>query len=87
VSIWWHGPEHVEKDESVRAMDLIQSYSKMVIIGCPIDFELYSDGRNDSHGCKFEISDWMRYGFQHIHLHDRSAVGQAYGLAAVRISP
>lgn len=72
LSIWWHGPEHLERKEVDAALARLERISRRaVIIGCPLGNqpqEAFVDGEaglnpHEKHRCGLMPEDFEKLGF------------------------
>jgi len=67
--VWWHGPEHVEKLQSICAIkDLETLASKIILIGSPWGNRPQKNNTNtfQNHVSAFDIYDFNKLGYQDI---------------------
>lgn len=66
VAFWWHGPEHVHRDEALIAVERLQSVASLVVLGCPWgDYPQGATGGNphEAHLWAPEPEDFEAVGF------------------------
>jgi len=65
--VWYHGPEHVARDEAIKTFEKLEDHAnKMLILGCP--HGAYPQGpeygnENERHLSEWSGPDLMHYGF------------------------
>jgi hypothetical protein len=84
--IWWHGPEHVEKSESLK---IIKSFEKIckgiIILGCPEGHDPYEESETDKHFWDVYQNDFENLGYNTV-LIDRSARGNPQpSISAIKV--
>lgn len=84
--IWWHGPEHLPKEDSLA---VIQNFEKVLanpgimILGCPLGHQPYEDG-NDRHWWDVYEEDFQKLGYQ-TKLCDRWPRGAPPSISAAKV--
>lgn len=38
VAFWWHGPEHIKREELAKTLAGIEAISNLVVLGCPFGY-------------------------------------------------
>lgn len=68
VSLWWHGPEHIDKAELPRALRKLEAVTEsMVVLGCPWgDYpqEAFMGNPYDQHRASIFTNDLTALGYQ-----------------------
>lgn len=64
--IWWHGPEHLTKESSLKTLQKFDNICKGIsILGCPLGNDPYKDPvTGDSHLWDVNIKDLTSIGFK-----------------------
>jgi hypothetical protein len=76
VAVWWHGPEHIKKEELENTLKEIESISSLVVLGCPQNDIM---GQPAISGNPYEVHQWpiqeedlKQYGYK-THIADRTS--------------
>lgn len=67
VVFWWHGPEHIKKEEFIPTMKKIESYGKVIILGCPwgkFDLGPLKENVHEAHISEYDHSDFESLGYE-----------------------
>jgi len=67
VVVWWHGPEHVNKDELPEVLKDLESVADLVILGCPWGQNIHGMiGGNpySVHECHHDTTDFEQLGYE-----------------------
>lgn len=77
VIFWYHGPEHVRKEDFCTLNLILEKKSKMIVLGCPNnDYHLYDDNINvyETHMWKIKPEDLHCFGYNTSNISRNSAV-------------
>jgi len=71
AALWWHGPEHIGRDEVAPALARLGTLADLVVVACP--WGEWSQGPNDGnphevHQCTLYPADLEALGFQTVTL-------------------
>jgi hypothetical protein len=67
LAFWWHGPEHLKRTDSLRALAKLQKLADLVVIGCPDgNYPLGPAYGNphEAHKSAWVAGDFERLGYQ-----------------------
>lgn len=56
VVVWWHGPEHIKKDELKLTLENLESISNLIVLGCPLNDVI---GQNEVGNNPYEEHKWI----------------------------
>jgi len=73
--LFWHGPEHIEKEVFKTNLELIESKAnKIIIFGMPLGYEPQGDSYSNPYEChvsEWNEKDWVELGYTVIPIHDK----------------
>ncbi len=84
IAFWWHGPEHLAKDETKVTLKHLEDIADLVILGCPHGtYKLGPQYGNpyEAHRSAWYINDFEALGYQAEPLDDRVDEADSHLLA------
>lgn len=73
--LFWHGPEHVDKDIFLKSLEKIENkVNKLIIFGMPLGFEPQGaayGNEHEIHISEWNTDEWKILGYEVIEIHDR----------------
>lgn len=82
VAFWWHGPEHVARDEVAPTLKLLEREADLVVVACPFGVREQEPGLANpyqDHQCALYPDDFRALGYQTQTIGERDHHGQLIG--------
>ena len=79
VAVWWHGPEHVARDEVEPALARLEAVADLVVVACPFGERAQEPGLANpyqDHQCALYPADFRALGYQAQTIGERDNHGQ-----------
>jgi hypothetical protein len=74
--LFWHGPEHIDKQTFIDTLPEIEKkVNKLIIFGMPLGYEpqdVVYDNKYEIHLSEWHPEDWKKMGYDVIEVHDRA---------------